>query len=83
MLLNNDNANIPQVDVNLAKNLMKTLYLNAISKGVSLNAIPTTMLWGPPGAGKSSAVAQLCEELQIMSGKKVTLTDSPSSFQPR
>lgn len=75
MLLNNDNANIPQVDVNLAKNLMKTLYLNAISKGVSLNAIPTTMLWGAPGAGKSSAVAQLCEELQIMSGKKVTLTD--------
>ena len=75
MLLNNDNANIPQVDVNLAKNLMKTLYLNAISKGVSLNAIPTTMLWGPPGTGKSSAVAQLCEELQIMSGKKVTLTD--------
>ena len=75
MLLNNDNTNIPQVDVNVVKNIMTTLYLNAINKGVSLSTIPTTMLWGPPGVGKSSAVTQLCKELEIKSGKKVTLTD--------
>lgn len=75
MLLNNDNTNIPQVDVNVVKNIMTTLYLNAINKGVSLSTIPTTMLWGPPGVGKSSAVTQFCKELEIKSGKKVTLTD--------
>ena len=75
MLLNNDNTNIPETDVNKTMEMLLTLYRSAINKGVNLSTLPSSMLWGPPGVGKSSIVKQTCKRLETETGKKVTLTD--------
>ncbi len=42
------------------------LLIKAIFSGEQNAAtIPASMLWGPPGIGKSSIIRQLCEELKV------------------
>lgn len=74
MLLDN-NTNIPDVDVNGAIDLLFKLYQDAVTKGIPFDQLPTFMLWGPPGVGKSSLVKQTCSKLEQATGKKVNLTD--------
>ncbi len=47
----------------------------AIKAGRSLGELPATMLWGPPGIGKSQSIRELCALLEKETGKKVVLTD--------
>lgn len=75
MIIDNRLSNIPNVDADKAMQSLYKLIENAITKGVSLDAIPTIMLWGPPGVGKSSIVKQVCEKVEKEAKKKVTLTD--------
>lgn len=55
------------------------LYLKAIKdlidRGESPGELIPTMLWGPPGIGKSQSIAELCSLLEKETGKKVVLTD--------
>lgn len=74
MLLDN-NTNIPQVDLKTLKELLINLYKKAVIKGIPLKDVPCIMLWGPPGAGKSSAIEQVCTELEHLTKKKVNLVD--------
>lgn len=55
------------------------LYLKAIKdlidRGESPGELIPTMLWGPPGIGKSQSIAELCSLLEKETGKKVAMTD--------
>lgn len=46
-----------------------------IGKGKRLKDLPAFFLWGPPGVGKSAAVRQIAERLQIQTKKQVNVTD--------
>ena len=64
---------------NLTPERFIKLYLKAIKdlidRGENVGELIPTMLWGPPGIGKSQSIAELCSLLEKETGKKVALTD--------
>jgi hypothetical protein len=54
---------------------LKKIYCTAIKKNMPPNFLPSVMLWGPPGVGKSQGVRQLALEIQGATGKTVCVTD--------
>lgn len=50
-------------------------YVAAIKAGLSPRLLPSVMLWGPPGVGKSQGVRQLASEIAQRTGKRCEVTD--------
>ena len=50
-------------------------YETIIKKNLPLKTVPSVMLWGAPGVGKSQGVRQLAAELEESTGKRVEVTD--------
>lgn len=50
-------------------------YATIINKGMKLKRFMPTMLWGPPGIGKSQAVYEFAEKLAQQTNKKVFVND--------
>ena len=68
-------GNIPAVSVTEAVTKLSDMYSGFIHKGMCLSHVPSVMLWGPPGIGKSQAVLQIADRLTADTGKKVSITD--------
>ena len=68
-------GNIPSVNVNKAVQSLSTGYINMINKNIPFNKMPSVMLWGPPGVGKSMAIREIAENIRKETGKKVNITD--------
>ena len=47
-------------------------YSTVIQNNLPVKTIPSVMLWGPPGVGKSQAVAQIASKIEKETGKKRT-----------
>ena len=54
---------------------LSKMYTNIIKEGISPKLLPSVMLWGPPGVGKSQAVREIAKEIEDETGKKVNITD--------
>ena len=67
--------NIPVMPVDKTVKILSDSYLSVIKAGFSPKILPSVMLWGPPGVGKSQAVRQIAKTLEGGSGKKVNVTD--------
>ncbi len=67
--------NIPQLNVTEAVNKIRKAYCSAIKKGLGVFHLPSVMLWGPPGIGKSDFVRQLAGFIEKETGKTVSVTD--------
>lgn len=67
--------NIPQMTVNKMINLLSLSYCSVINKGLPIKSMPSVMLWGAPGVGKSQAIRQLAKEIEENTGKKTSVTD--------
>ncbi|SFB66475.1 ATP-binding protein [Ruminococcus albus] len=50
-------------------------YSSVINAGLPVRLIPSVMLWGAPGVGKSQGVRQLAERIEVTTGKSVIITD--------
>ncbi len=70
-----EGMNIPQLSVTEAVNKIHKAYCSAIKKGLGLAFLPSVMLFGPPGIGKSDFVRQLAAFIEKETGKKVCITD--------
>lgn len=75
MILENNNMNLPEVSVTELVDLLSRTYSRAASAGFPFSDVPSAMLWGPAGIGKSEAVKETAERLASKTGKRVEVTD--------
>lgn len=68
-------TNIPSMNVNRIIDTLADAYCSIINDGQPLKLLPSVMLWGPPGVGKSQAIRQLAREIEKNTGKKSVVTD--------
>lgn len=68
-------TNIPSMTVQKAVEQLALAYCSVITAGLPLRTVPSVMLWGPPGVGKSQAVRQLAAKIEVQTGKKTVVTD--------
>lgn len=67
-------TNIPSMTVGKMVNKLSHAYSTVINNGLSIKTIPSVMLWGPPGVGKSQAVRQIAKEIKNTTNKEVHVT---------
>ncbi|MCH5158958.1 MAG: AAA family ATPase [Clostridiales bacterium] len=67
-------SDIPAMSVGSAVEKLSRAYIAVIKKNLPMRSVPSVMLWGPPGVGKSQAVRQIAKEIEKI-GKKTVVTD--------
>ena len=68
-------TNIPSMTVGKLVGTLSETYCAVIGNGLPLRTVPSVMLWGPPGVGKSQAVRQLAAQIESQTGKRTVVTD--------
>ena len=68
-------SNIPSMNVNRVIRELSSAYISVIKNNMPVKTIPSVMMWGSPGVGKSQAVRQIAREIENGTGKKVDVTD--------
>lgn len=68
-------TNIPSMNVGKIIRELRDTYCTIINAGLPVKTLPSVMLWGAPGVGKSQAVRQLAKEIEDQTGKKSVVTD--------
>lgn len=68
-------SNIPSMPVGKLVAQLSDAYCKVIRGGLGIRTVPSVMLWGPPGIGKSQAVRQIADEIKQNTGKSVHVTD--------
>ena len=67
--------NIPSMNIHRIIETLTDAYCAIINAGQPVKLLPSVMLWGPPGVGKSQAIRQLAKEIEKNTGKKAVVTD--------
>lgn len=67
--------NIPTMPVGKMVKQLTEAYICLIKSGQEIKKMPSVMLWGPPGVGKSQAIRQIGKKISEGTGKKVNITD--------
>ena len=73
--MSKEQATIPSLSIEKMIDELTNIYTKVINNGLSPKIVPSVMLWGPPGVGKSQAVKQIARELEISTGKRCKVTD--------
>ena len=68
-------TNIPSMNVGKMVEKLSEAYSAVIKNRFSIKTIPSVMLWGPPGVGKSQAIRQIARDIEASTGKTVKVTD--------
>ena len=66
---------MPTVTIEKVVEKLSFVYTKAILNNVPLKNIPSVMLWGPPGVGKSQGIRQIGKEIELSTNKKVNVVD--------
>ena len=67
--------NMPTLTIERMVTILKRSYCSVIKNNISPKILPSGMLWGPPGVGKSQGVRQIAKEIEKETGKTVKITD--------
>lgn len=67
--------NILNISVGEVVDLLSNAYCSVINKNMPVKTMPSVMLWGPPGVGKSQAIRQIAKEIEERTGKRSCVTD--------
>ena len=68
-------TNIPSMSVGKMVDKLSYAYSEIINKQLPVKTMPSVMLWGPPGVGKSQAVREIASNIKMSTGKDVHVTD--------
>ena len=68
-------TNVPSLSIGKIVDKLSEAYSSIINNGIEIKTMPSVMLWGPPGVGKSQAVREIADEIKDKTGKKVNVTD--------
>ena len=68
-------AGIPTMSIGEAVRTLSKTYSKLIQNKVPLQQMPSVMLLGAPGVGKSQGVRQIAHEIGQTTGKRVVVTD--------
>ena len=63
-------TNIPSMNVGKTVEKLSNAYCTIIQNNYPIKTMPSVMLWGPPGVGKSQAVRQIAKEIGDRTGKR-------------
>ncbi len=66
---------IPAMNVEKLVDRLSDAYCTIIKNNLPIRTMPSVMLWGPPGVGKSQAIRQIAAEIEAETKKKVHVTD--------
>lgn len=67
--------NVPSMTVENLVDRLSYAYSKLINNELHVKTMPSVMLWGPPGVGKSQAVRQIARKIETDTSKKVNVTD--------
>ena len=70
-----DMPNVPAMAVGEFVEELSGMYVRAVEGGTPFSALPSVMLWGPPGVGKSQGVRQIASALEARTGRRADVTD--------
>jgi len=62
-------TNMPILSVNRTISALREMYCSVLQAGHSPKELPSVMLWGSPGIGKSQAVRQIAKDIAAETGK--------------
>ena len=68
-------SNIPAVSVDKMTEILTEMYASVIERYMPLGILPSVMLWGPPGVGKSQGVRAVARAVGERTGKECRVTD--------
>ena len=68
-------SNVPSLTVGKTVQKLSRAYSAVINGGLPVRTVPSVMLWGPPGVGKSQAIRQIAKEIEAETKKEVRVTD--------
>lgn len=68
-------VNMPVMSVERTIEQLSHMYCTVVRNGVSPKVLPSVMLWGPPGVGKSQAIRQVAKDIHAATGKETRITD--------
>ena len=68
-------TNIPCLNVGRVVEKLAQAYSAVIKNRLPIKTMPSVMLWGPPGVGKSQAIRQIARDIEASTGKTVKVTD--------
>lgn len=68
-------TNVPSVNVSKAVKTLSDMYCGMLADEKGPSFMPSVMLWGAPGVGKSQAVRQIASAIEKSTGKAVNVTD--------
>ena len=75
--------NIPLMSVGKAVETLSDAYSAVINKNMPVKTLPSVMLWGSPGVGKSQGVRQMAKKIEAATGKKAVITDVRLWLKPQ
>ena len=68
-------SNLPNMNIGKVVSQLSNACCSVIKQGLPIKILPSVMLWGAPGVGKSQAVRQIAREIEGETGKRVEVTD--------
>ena len=68
-------SDLPAVGASKLVDMLSEAYVSLIRSGQPFSMMPSVMLWGQPGIGKSQAVRQIAQRVASQSGRKAHITD--------
>jgi len=68
-------SNLPSMNIGETVKKLTKVYTSVINGNLSVKKVPSVMLWGPPGVGKSQAIRELAVNIEKETGRKTEVTD--------